>query len=231
MHSVQMLYSFLEKRSMSVKIENEMSVPLPINGGSPQGTLLGNVIFVVATSEIDKDLSYSTDLIPNADLLQPLSQTSQELPAAETIPQAASPPRTPALATEISSPLSTPGSVRFFTRSISNVIYDSSSDSDVDSIFEHQLIRHHVIPRVWDPGEPVVVKYVDDVLGSEKLYAPAGKIHASTNKQTCTIYAKKSEELNNAITNNASVLGLKVNAKKRRWYAFLAPIPVRLPRT
>ena len=34
-HSVQMLYAFLENRRMSVRIDRNMSTPLPINGGSP----------------------------------------------------------------------------------------------------------------------------------------------------------------------------------------------------
>ena len=60
----------------------------------------------------------------------------------------------------------------------------------------------------------LVVKYVDDVLGTEKLCAAAAKLHLSTREQKCTIFAKKSEELINAITDNAAKLGLKVNSKK-----------------
>ena len=42
-----------------MRIEQEFSDPLPISGGSPQGTLLGNLIFIIATSDLDKDLAYS----------------------------------------------------------------------------------------------------------------------------------------------------------------------------
>ena len=44
---------------MRVRIEKEFSNALQINGGSPQGTLLGNLIFIIATSDLDKDLDYS----------------------------------------------------------------------------------------------------------------------------------------------------------------------------
>ena len=60
-HAIAMLYAFLQGRKMRVKIDRVFSNPLPINGGSPQGTLLGNLIFIVATSEIEKEIVY-----PNA---------------------------------------------------------------------------------------------------------------------------------------------------------------------
>ena len=49
-----MLHAFLENRTMRVRVDQDMSDPLQINGGSPQGTLLGNLIFIVATSELEK---------------------------------------------------------------------------------------------------------------------------------------------------------------------------------
>ena len=79
-----MLHSFLEERKMRVKIDNVFSDPLPINGGSPQGTLLGNLIFIVATSELDKNVVYTpsnptyhrVDLVP---LQPPASPISSDL--------------------------------------------------------------------------------------------------------------------------------------------------------
>ena len=54
---------------MKVRIEKSFSDALPINGGSPQGTLLGNLIFIVlsfiATSNLDKGIIYSDTQDPN----------------------------------------------------------------------------------------------------------------------------------------------------------------------
>ena len=50
--------------------------------------------------------------------------------------------------------------------------------------------------------------------GEEKLYLPTGKIHMTTEKTKCFIYAIQSEEIINSLTLNASSLGLKVNHKK-----------------
>ena len=204
-HSIQMLHAFLEDRRMSVKIGDTMSTPLPINGGSPQGTLLGNLIFIVATSEIDKDISYSNtteETVP-----QP---TEVSVGLDEPNPQG---PINSSSQTE-EMDLSSPESLRFFKYSKLNRIADSSRDSDTNSVFEHELIKNDTIPNTWEAGTPLVVKYVDDVLGSEQIFAQAGKLHSTTEKQVCTVFAKRSEELIEAITDNAAELGLKVNAKK-----------------
>ena len=59
MQSINMLYAFLENRKMRVRIENTFSTAMPINGGSPQGTLLGNLIFIIATADLDKNINHN----------------------------------------------------------------------------------------------------------------------------------------------------------------------------
>ena len=204
--SIQMLYAFLECRKMSVRIGTSMSDPLPINGGSPQGTLLGNLIFIVATSELDKDIEYSEinhDSIPSDNrLLQPEDQpvhfNEEEF------------------STDRESPESTTSSIRFFRDSNIRTFPDSSSDSSETerSMIEYEEIRATLIPENWSPGRPQIVKYVDDILGSEKICFTAGKLHSTTSKQTSTVNALRSEELIASITMSAAEIGLGVNAKK-----------------
>ena len=79
---------------------------------------------------------------------------------------------------------------------------------------EYEEIRSNFIPDSWEQKEPLVVKYVDDVLGVEKIGTSVGKLHSTTRKQTSLVHAIGSEELINAITENAATLGLKVNASK-----------------
>ena len=152
--SLGMLRSFLEKRYMKVRIDKMFSSPLPINGGSPQGTLLGNLIFIIATSDLDKGISYEE-------------------------------------------------------RSLNT----NSDNEDCDkSLLEHESL--HVLDENNSESDPLVVKYVDDILGAEKLSTASGKCHYSTNTPTCSIYSKKSEHLINHVTESAAELGLKVNNKK-----------------
>ena len=193
-HSVDMIYGFLEDRKMSVKIEGIMSDSLSINGGSPQGTLLGNLIFIVATSELDKDLVY------------------EEQPAAE--PTAAHAELVNEESREDSSS-SDNDSLCHFQRSRLNTIYESSDEEELNrSINQHLAIQTEFTPEDWISGTPLVAKYVDDILGCEKLFAPAGKTHSTTTRQLCSIYARRSEELIEQITEKAQALGLRVNGDK-----------------
>ena len=198
--SLGMLYAFLQERKMTVRIDNHFSTSLQINGGSPQGTLLGNLIFVIATSDLDKNLTYNP--YPNVSNLntsfEPIIRNNETLPSDD----------------------SDESPVKYFRRSIHSARIDSSSEEEDEeeranrSIHEHITLREEIVPEDWEYTKPIVVKYVDDILGSEKLYLPTGKTHLSTDKQISVLYAKQSEELINRITINAAVLGLKVNAKK-----------------
>ena len=48
-----LLGTFLQNRSMSVRINKSFSPPLPVNGGCPQGSLLGVLIFNVSTDGVE----------------------------------------------------------------------------------------------------------------------------------------------------------------------------------
>ena len=181
--SIQMLYSFLEKRQMRVRIEGEMSDPLPINGGSPQGTLLGNLIFIVATSELDKNIIYQSDIL-NVDLNETLdiSEETTVTINEENIDQPSE---------------SETDSLYHFRRSCRNTLLDSSEDSEDlnSSVTQHKQIRTELTPEGWSSGTPLIVQYVDDILGCEKLFATTGKTHTSTKKKLSTIFARNSEHL------------------------------------
>ena len=141
--SLGMLRSFLESRKMRVKIDKTFSNPLPINGGSPQGTLLGNLIFIVATSNLDKNIPYNNE---------------------------------------------------------TSTLDTTDEDDDLDASFVGHVRLRSLNPTHIDESPPLVVKYVDDILGAESVFIPAGKSHFTVNKSTCTVYAKRSEELIDSIT-------------------------------
>lgn len=50
-----MIHSFLSDRSMRVRVNKTMSDALKIKDGSPQGTLLGNLLFTLTTDMIEVD--------------------------------------------------------------------------------------------------------------------------------------------------------------------------------
>ena len=49
-HMTRIIGSFLVNRTMIFKAADATSTPRPLKGGSPQGTLLGNVMFIMATN-------------------------------------------------------------------------------------------------------------------------------------------------------------------------------------
>ena len=49
-----LLATFLQDRTMSVRINKDFSPPLPVNGGCPQGSLLGVYLFNVSVDDIEQ---------------------------------------------------------------------------------------------------------------------------------------------------------------------------------
>ena len=52
-HMARLVSSFLYNRQMRFKIEGTHSTPRLLRGGSPQGTLLGNFIFIITTDKLE----------------------------------------------------------------------------------------------------------------------------------------------------------------------------------
>ena len=50
--SLALISAFLFKRTMSVRIGTTFSEPKLINGGSPQGSILGNYLFCMTTDKL-----------------------------------------------------------------------------------------------------------------------------------------------------------------------------------
>ena len=50
---VRLLATFLTNRKMSVRVQNDWSVPRPIHGGIPHGSILGVFLFNVGIDKIE----------------------------------------------------------------------------------------------------------------------------------------------------------------------------------
>ena len=59
-NSLAMVASFLTGRTMRFKVNGKLSTSRRVLGGSPQGTKIGNFLFIVTINEIEK----KTDTIP-----------------------------------------------------------------------------------------------------------------------------------------------------------------------
>ena len=56
--SLQMVFAFLSGRRMRFKVGQTYSSERPVNGGSPQGTKLGNFLFIVTINQIEDKQDY-----------------------------------------------------------------------------------------------------------------------------------------------------------------------------
>ena len=52
---IRLLATFLTNRTMTVKVGNVKSVPLPVNGGCPQGSILGVLLYNVTTDALEDE--------------------------------------------------------------------------------------------------------------------------------------------------------------------------------
>ena len=53
--TISLLATFLSNRTMSVRVSNTWSNPLPVYGGVPQGSILGVLLFNIATDDLEDD--------------------------------------------------------------------------------------------------------------------------------------------------------------------------------
>ena len=66
--SVELIRAFLTNRKMQVRVDDVLSAPRAVNGGSPQGSILGNLLFTITTDKISDDISYAKPDLNIADL-------------------------------------------------------------------------------------------------------------------------------------------------------------------
>ena len=53
--TITMVRTFLTERTMSVKVGGHKSTPLPVPGGSPQGSILANYLFCLTTEQFSEE--------------------------------------------------------------------------------------------------------------------------------------------------------------------------------
>ena len=53
--TIRLLATFLSNRTMTVRVHNTWSAPLPVYGGVPQGLILGVLLFNVSTDDLEED--------------------------------------------------------------------------------------------------------------------------------------------------------------------------------
>ena len=199
-NSIGMIRSFLTGRKMRVKVGDELSSPRPINGGSPQGTLLGNMLFIITTDSlgemaglaagrgVDDEIEVGGTTVDGSRLEVEEGQDNDISPDDITIND--------------------------------QPIYMNESGSIIDEstiIHDPRTITYDARderPPKWKETELKIYKYVDDFLGVEKVCTKEGIMTITQNKTEISTRAKQSEAFYRQVEKDAKEIGMSVNASK-----------------
>ena len=189
--------SFLANRYVCVRIGDTLSDPLYVKGGCPQGTFLGNILFVIATNTLEDVHGENYVGLPE-----------EEIAEVERIQNATDEPNNSCIRLHIDN---------------RTLRYEMSSLP----IDEPSVPYEEVLPdpdEKWTVKDPLAVKFLDDLSCAEKLNAPDSFNIFSTQKPRQVIRARKSEALYHSFENNGKEIGLKINLQKTQMICISAPI-------
>lgn len=198
-----MVAAFLSGRTMSVKVGEKRSVPRLAPGGSPQGSILGGILFCAT---VDGITSRATNKNP-----EPAATVGPVFPIGHEV-RASTPLREQADENdEYSSGDDLDESVRFF-RYNRPFVLDSSSEEEM---MNQQAIDEILgpLPR-WEDIPISIQCYIDDFNNIEKVKITGSVSHITVNGTKTLVHAPKSQQLFVEVKNEAEENKMRVNNKK-----------------
>ena len=210
---LRLIASFLSNRTMSVKVGCEWSEPLEVNGGCPQGSVLGVFLFNTTTDNLEDDF---------------LEAERRRLRLPQTQAPESPPPRDPVR--EVGFATSTPREAAAPAPSelFSPVRAGGFAWDDDDAAYRPVLPPNRCVqPVLIEPpqeeaiGTQVLVnkqvrifKYVDDNMICEKLNFGQVQTEQLGGKTVKIKQALSSQNAFRSIASNAEAIGMKVNSGK-----------------
>ena len=212
-----MIKAFLTQRSMTVKVGTTKSIPKIVNGGSPQGSILANLLFCITTDQLnecahettlsfanngDADLSLDENYDDRASSISPIrravetvldsSEEEEELRASD-----------------------------FICFNPINRLYDS----DLSIVATNQeIVLAHGHPEGWIERPLKIRVYIDDVNSIEKISHENATSHITTNKRTLKVHSPRTEHFFERTHEKSTEIGMKVNQKKTQLLCLSAAI-------
>ena len=201
--SLSMVAAFLEQRRMRIKMEDSFSTLRPLPGGSPQGTLLGNFLYIITTDNIEEtrnDVQLSNVNRSDEPNRPPLPVTDDGQPS----PQ----PSNPSTGSVNDDSDGSDESFRYFDNRSETSGESFSSDSFYSAVSGENIIDQSNLGPA--------LKFVDDLLGLEatKVYRSA-----TSEDEDIKIRARGSEKFFKSVQKNAVEIGMSVNPKKTQMLA------------
>ena len=199
--TVSMIRSFLTGRSMAVRNGSSTSSNHPLNGGSPQGSILGCSLYCAATQQID------------------LKLINRPLPA--VLPAAGAPALAPQVRpTAPPTPEEGMGLLQDAVPSLSDTSSDDSFvtaveelDMDLDALLDPDVLLAPLAPLV-------MFKYIDDTTTVETVPPEAAIRHISSQGPKESLPADFTRELLGAVATKADDIGMRVNCAKTQMLCF-----------
>ena len=211
---IGLVHAFLHGRTMRVKVGNSLSAPRTVPGGSPQGSILGNFLFCVSTSELAECHSST-----NADVW-PQSEYHDSTVSFDANGVSGSDMSGDASGQE--DPISRPQ--RFLSDSSSNDSFDFQYFNKRKNVLDDTVLSERCtqdeidlavgLPAGWT-DQPLSTKvYIDDLNNIEKVKQSTAVCTLSEAQTTILPHAIQSEKNFNTIKKKAENIGMRVNEQK-----------------
>ena len=243
-HSIRMTASFLSDRQMRFKAGNATSSLRQLKGGAPQGTLMGNFLFITATDGLGK-ASTSTPLTDTPSRLEDRQLCMGTFNSVDTTPDMITPRKehrlvplqdercfsTPTVRGQFASfspesPTDEGDSFVHFNplrKPVWRIDDTMPSFSDITAGNEEIRLGRHRL-RDSEEFDLNTYKYVDDFLSCEELLLEDGFKIVRQGKQHINILAAECQSFFELIRKNAASVGMKVNEKKTQLLCLTATV-------
>lgn len=195
-----MVAAFLHGRTMSVKYNGTNSMSLPVSGGSPQGSILGNYLFCVTVDSLSSNTAAPSLMLtpPRPARLRPIGFESTSTPARIDSDSDSDPDEC----------------VQFF-RTRRPFTVESSDDDEPPAVMSQGEIDNILgVPPNWVEKEIQVKCYIDDFNNVEKIRIMNSVSHLTTNHTKTLVHAPKSQKLLSDVRSEADRKKMRVNGSK-----------------
>ena len=212
---------------MSVKVGNKMSKPKRINGGSPQGSILGNYLFCLTTDNLGSSIADQTGgrLLCTPTAIRRNCQRVRPSPVAVVADVGGS--NVEALDEDSLSDLSidmedSDGDYDFrFFRFKNKLVFDTDDEEEIVPLQQSDIDYLVGIPENWQDRNIRKCIYIDDYNCIEKVRQRDAIFHISQAGRCTESHAIKSQTIFNRLQLEASDIGMVVNDKKTNYCVYL----------
>ena len=235
--TTDMIQAFLHGRQMQFKVGNTVSTKRLLKGGAPQGTLLGNFLFMMATNELESPDQPQSHLsgtnqdepsvleeqsVPDQGSSSSLSMSRDEPIFSDASPSpvrhngTSTPIRLPPTRPSVSPQSADDDSFVHFAsyRRPINRLEDTNEDLTINTLDGSNMIVLQPPKLAWTRREDASLKYVDDLLASEHIPITSAYSIFSTGKPKAIAHTQHCQCFFSTVKKNAEAVGMTVNDEK-----------------